>query len=79
MLVPRRVMLRLVMTVREGRVLVPWRMVPRMMVVRVRPVVIVMSPLGLVGIDATVVETRGVPLAGAVPGRLRPPRGRDAA
>jgi hypothetical protein len=49
------------------------------MMAGVRPVVIVMSPLGLIGIDAAVVEPQDVPLAGAVPRRLRPPRGRDAA
>jgi hypothetical protein len=69
-----------VMTVRRRRVLVPRRVVPRVvMTAGVRPVVIVMSPLGLIGIDAAVVEPQDVPLAGAVPRRLRPPRGRDAA
>jgi len=78
-LVPRRVMPRVVMTVRGGRVLVPRRMVPRVMMAGVRPVVIVMSPLGLIGIEAALVEPQDVPLAGAVPRRLRLPRGRDAA
>ncbi|HSS53860.1 MAG TPA: hypothetical protein VLK79_04360 [Gaiellales bacterium] len=45
----------------------------------VRPVVIVMSPVGLIGIDAAVVETQDVQLTGAVPRRLRLLRGRDAA
>jgi len=78
-LVPRRVMPRVVMTVRRRRVLVPRRMVPGVMMAGVRPVVIVMSPLGLIGIDAALVEPQDVPLAGAVPRRLRLPRGRDAA
>jgi hypothetical protein len=72
-------MTRVVMTVRAGRVLVPRRMVPRVTTAGVRPVVIVMSPLGLIGIDAAVVETQDVPLAGAMPRRLRLLRGRDAA
>jgi hypothetical protein len=49
------------------------------MVVRVQPVMIVMTPRGPVGVHATVVDTRGMPLTGAVPRRLRPPRERDAA
>src|SRR4051812_4874295 len=42
------------------------------------PAMILMSAPGLVGSDAAVVETPGVPLAEAMPGRLRPLR-RDAA
>src|SRR4051794_1016908 len=46
--------------------------VPRLFVrVGPPPAVIVMSAPGLVGSDAAVVQTRGVPLAGAMPGRLR--------
>ena len=49
----------------------PRRVVPRVMVVRVHPVVIVMAPRGQMGMDAAVVEPPGVPLTHVVPGRLR--------
>jgi hypothetical protein len=44
---------------------------PRVMVVRVQPVVIVMAPRGQMGMDAAVVEPPGVPHTHVVPGRLR--------
>jgi hypothetical protein len=90
--VSRWVVPRVVMLMRRRRMLMPWRVVPRVMVVvgvrpvvivmvvvGVRPVVIVMAPRGLAGRNAAVVEAQGMPLAGAVPGRLRPLGGRDAA
>jgi hypothetical protein len=73
-----RVMPRVVMMMRRLRVPVPWRVMPRVMVVRVQPVVIVMTPPGLDGMDAAVVETPGVPLAHAVPSRQRRLRGQAA-
>jgi len=75
-LMSRRVVPRVVLVMRPLPVS---RMVPCVMVFRVQPVVIVMTPRGLVGVGATVVDTRGMPLAGAVPRRLRPLRERDAA
>lgn len=79
-LMSRRVMPRVVMTVRGRRVHVPWRMVAFVMVVvRVEPTVIVMTPRGPVGVYAAVVDTQGMPLAGAVRRRLRPLGERDAA
>jgi hypothetical protein len=66
-----RVVPGVVMMVRRRRVPVPRRVMPRVMVVRVHPVVGVMTPLGLVWTDAAVMETPGVPLAHAMPGRLR--------
>ncbi|HZI36604.1 MAG TPA: hypothetical protein VFD61_12695 [Gaiellales bacterium] len=93
--VPWRVVPGVVPMVGRRRVLVPWpmvpgvilvmrplsvsRVVPCVMVVRVQPIVIVMTPRGPVGVDATVVGTQGMPLAGAVPRRVRPLRERDAA
>jgi hypothetical protein len=94
--VPGRVMPCVMLVMRWRRVPVPGRvmprvmlvtpplpvsrgMVPRVMVVRV-PVVIVMRPRRLVGSDAAVVDTQGVPLADAMPRRrLRRLHGRDAA
>src|SRR3954454_21945564 len=71
---------RVVRVMRRRRVLVPGRVVPRVMVVvGVQPAMILMSAPGLVGSDAAVVEPPGVPLAEAMPGRLRPLRRRDAA
>ena len=75
-LMSRRVVPRVVLVMRPLSVS---RVVPCVMVVRVQPVVIVMTPRGLVGVGATVVDTQGMPLAGAVPRRLRPLRERDAA
>ena len=49
----------------------PRRVMPRVMVVRVHPVVIVMAPRGQMGMDAAVVEPPRLPLAHVVPGRLR--------
>src|SRR3954453_24132463 len=78
--VSRRLMPRVAMVMRRRRVLVPGRVVPGVVVmVGVQPAVIVMSALGPVGSDAAVVQTRGVPIAGAMPGRLRRLRRRDAA
>src|SRR4051794_41818767 len=71
---------RVVRVRRRRGVLVPGRVVPRVMVVvGVQPAMILMSAPGLVGSDAAAVETPGVPLAEAMPGRLRPPRRRGAA
>ena len=75
-LMARRVVPRVVLVMRPLPVS---RMVPCVMVVRVQPVVIVMTPRGLVAVDATVAETQGMPLARAVPRRLRMLRERDAA
>jgi hypothetical protein len=53
---------------------------PRVMVVRVDPVVIVMAPRGQMGMDAAVVEPPPLPLAHVVPrGWLRRLSGRVAA
>ena len=76
---PWRVMPRVVMMMRRLRVAMPWRVMPRVVMVRVRPVVLVMTPHGLDGMDAAVVEAPGVPLARAVPSRQRRLRGQAAA
>ena len=76
-LVPRRVVPGVVLVMRS--LPVSPRVVLCVMVVRVQPVVIVMTPPGLVAVDATVAETQGMPLARAVPRRLRVLRERDAA
>jgi hypothetical protein len=75
-LMSRRVVPRVVLVMRPLSVS---RVVTCVMVVRVQPVVIVITPRGPVGVDATVVDTPGMPLAGAVPRGLRPLRERDAA
>jgi hypothetical protein len=77
--VSRRVMPRVVTMMRPLRVPVSRWVMPRVMVIRVQPVVGVMTALGLVGMDAAVMETPGVPLAHAVPGRLRRLLGKTAA
>jgi hypothetical protein len=81
--VPWRVVPGVVMVVRRGRGPVPWRVMPRVMVVRLRPVMGVMTPPGLVCTPTAVMETPRMPLAHAVPGRqrgwLRRLRGRVAA
>ncbi len=80
MAVPRRVMPPVVPVVGRRRMLVPGRVVPRVVVVGVRPVVMAMTlHHGLAGMDAAVVETQRVPLADAMPGRHGRLRGRDAA
>jgi hypothetical protein len=75
-LMSRRVVPRVVLVMRPLPVS---RVVPCVMVVRVEPVVIVMTPRRPVRVDAAVVDTQGMPLAGAVPRRLRRLRERDAA
>ena len=78
--VSRRVVPRVVLVMRRRRMLMPWRVMPRVMVVAgVGPVAIVMAPRGLAGRNAAVVEAQRMALAGAVPGRLGPLGGRDAA
>ena len=62
---------RVVMVMGRRRVPVPRRVMPRVMVVRVQPVVVVMAPRGQTGMDAAVVDPPRVPLTHVVPGRLR--------
>jgi hypothetical protein len=69
--VSRRVMPRVVTMMRPLRVPVSRWVMPRVMVVRVQPVVIVMAPRGQMGMDAAVVEPPRVPLTHVEPGRLR--------
>ena len=69
--VSRGVMPRVVTMMRPLRVPMSRWVMPRVMVVRVQPVVIVMAPRGQMGMDAAVVEPPGVPLTHVVPGRLR--------